>query len=231
VCTYFMEGEQITARNDMKKVQSLLLHSLLLLFCLVFHRHFDCATYYGVQVLTITQIMGPPSYWQEIAETPTRVTFRFRQGGEKCSDWFCRSSLLARRHNQPWGIWNKVDLLTPHAAIPEQLQGVMMMDDDEAYWSEFCLEAQNCVDTAPPPCRCCILSLFLDASLIASCYIHKAKEGLQTLVDDHYAAMQQRGITITYFDKSGVYTQSYGLTANMGYHTIFGFFLDVAGGK
>ncbi|OEU12846.1 hypothetical protein FRACYDRAFT_244119 [Fragilariopsis cylindrus CCMP1102] len=181
--------------------------------------------------------MGPPSYWPEIAETPTRVTFQFLQGGEKCSDWFCHSSStsqdsLLARHNRPWGIFNRVDLLTPHAAIPEQLQGMMMMDDDEAYyWSEFCLEAQNCVDTAPPLCRCCILSLFLDASLIASCYINKAKEGLQSLVDDHHAALQQRGITITYFDKSGVYTQSYGLTANIGYHTIFGFFLDVAGGN
>ncbi|OEU06595.1 hypothetical protein FRACYDRAFT_254317 [Fragilariopsis cylindrus CCMP1102] len=178
--------------------------------------------------------MGPPSYWQEIAETPTRVTFQFRQGGETCSDWFCRSSSTSQysllvRHNRPWRSLNKVDFLKPNAT-PEQLQGVMM-DDDEAYWSEFCLEAKNCVDnTAPPPCRCCILSLFLDASLIASCYIHKAKEGLQTLVDDHHAAMQQRGITITYFDKSGVYTQSYGLTANIGYHTIFGFFLDVAAG-
>lgn len=44
-----------------------------------------------------------PSYWSEIAETPTRVTFKWTVGGEEFSD-MCQGNnySLVERIDKPW---------------------------------------------------------------------------------------------------------------------------------
>jgi hypothetical protein len=177
--------------------------------------------------------MVAPSYWAEIAESPTRVTLRFAMGGETWKDLFSpRGSqyMTLRRHDRGWPTTRAQSAIRSTSAdvFPTQLSSRVT----EQEWAEFVSEIKESLSFYPAPCRCCIFSFIWD-SLLLSNYLRKGSNNVKAVVEKHRAAMKRRGVDLTFFDKTGYYfTTTSGLAsakASYGKHYVFGMHLDAAG--
>ena len=166
--------------------------------------------------------MGGPSYWEAIAESPNRVTFRWVTGGEVPTDFCCGNNFSYMvRHNRPWAAAGAPILANQ---IPTQLIGRI----DPEFWSVFVADVKKQAATFPPICRAFIFSVLYDGCKHLS-YYRRTKENMEKIANDHAEAFHSRGIAISAFDMSGYYWVTSFARAQYAKHYVYGFHLDIVG--
>jgi hypothetical protein len=132
----------------------------------------------------------PPSFWDELTETPTRLVYLFKWGGPCCRG---RGSNLERNNREFLTMGH--NMITTE--IPEQLSGKI----DQKWWDTFVDEAEEAAGTFPAICGMCIVTCLLSA-ICASCYAGSAKKQVQALAEKHAENLKGKGIALTFFEYS-----------------------------
>lgn len=168
---------------------------------------------------------SPPSFWNELLETTSRVTLMYEAVG-RCA---CFGSTASFHHHYlGFGDMGERRLLK-NLAPPQLRYG------REELWAAFAKDLEKVRQKGGPHCLCCVFSYALGMLLDPIICSRRVSWALKRCVEKHRDAFAAQGVELDFFDRSGIYHYSGWFQGRTGgkvksgwkYFPVIGFTMEV----